>query len=69
MNIYFMAKTKSCYKFCFNRLHESWRKGKAPPTVTYQEYTQDESLCAVRTLDEYIARTERRRSGEEHSQL
>ena len=69
LNINFMAKTKSCYKFYFNKLHKSWRKGKAPPAVTYQEYTQDESLCLVWTLDEYIARTERWRSGEEHSQL
>ena len=69
LNINFMTKTKSCYKFSFNKLHKSWRKGKAPPAVTYQEYTQDESLCLVWTLDEYIARAERWRSGEEHSQL
>ena len=50
-------------------LHKSWRKGKAPPAVTYQEYTQDESLSVVRTLDGYIAGTERWRSGEEHSQF
>ena len=67
--INFMEKTKSCYKFNFNKLHKSWRKGKVPPAVTYQEYTQDESLCVVRTLDEYMAQTERWRSGEEHSKL
>ena len=50
-------------------LHKSWRKGKAPPAVTYQEYTQDESLSVVRTLDGYIVGTERWRSGEEHSQF
>ena len=64
LNIHFMAKTKSCYKCYFNKLQKSWKKGKAPPAATYQEYTQDESLCVVRTLDEYIAQTERRRSGE-----
>ena len=53
----------------FNKLHKSWRKGKAPPAVTYQGYTQDESLCVVRTFDEYIARTVKWRSREEHSQL
>ena len=42
--------------------HKSWRKGKVPPAVTHQEYNQDESLCVVRTLDEYIAQTERWRS-------
>ena len=45
LNINLMAKTESCYKFYFNKLHKSWRKGKAPPAVTHQEYTQDESLC------------------------
>ena len=69
LNINFMAKTKSCNKFYFNKLHKSWTKGKAPPAVTYQEYSQDESLRVVKTLDEYIAQTERGRSGEEHSQL
>ena len=68
-NINVMAKAKSCHKFYFNMLHKSWRKGKAPPAVTYQEYTQDESLSVVRTLDGYIAGTERWRSGEEHSQF
>ena len=55
LNINFMSKTNSCYKFYFNKLHKSWRKGRAPPGVTYQEYTQDESICAVTTLDENIA--------------
>ena len=59
LNINFMSKTRSCYKFYFNKLQKSWRKGKALPAVTYQEYTQDESLCVVRALDEYIAQTER----------
>ena len=34
LNINFMAKIKSCYKFYFNKLHKSWRKGKVPPAVT-----------------------------------
>ena len=55
LNIDFMAKTNSCYKFYFNKLHKSWRKGKVPPAVTHQEYTQNESLCDVRTLEKYIA--------------
>ena len=56
LNINFMAKTNSCYKFYFNKLHKSWRRGKASPAVTYQEYTQDESLCVVRTLEVEIWR-------------
>ena len=48
LNFNFLA-TKSCYM----------KKGEVQPAVTYQEYTQDESLCVVRTLDKYIAQTER----------
>ena len=59
LKINFMTKTNSYYKFFFNKLHRSWRKEKTPPVATYQEYTQDESLCVVRTSDEYIVRTER----------
>ena len=54
LNIDFMAKTKSCCNFYFNKLHKSQRRGKAPAAVTYEEYTQTESPCVVRTLDEYI---------------
>ena len=35
----------------------------------HQAYTQDPNLCVVRTLDEYISRTQGCRSGEECSQL
>ena len=52
------------YKFCFRKLHKSWRRGKAPPTISYQAYTQDPNLCVVKTLDEYISCTEGWRSGE-----
>ena len=64
-----MAKSNSCYKIYFNNLHKSWTKDKAPPIATFQEYPQDENFPVVRTLDEYIARSARRRSGEEHSEL
>ena len=69
LNINFMAKTKSCSKFYFNNLHNSWRNGKALPAVTYQEYTHNENLCVARTLDEYIAWIERWSSGEQLSQF
>ena len=41
LSIKFMAKAKSCYKFSFKK---GWKKGKAPLPVTFQEYTQDETL-------------------------
>ena len=52
LNINFMKKNKFTYK-------ESWMNGRAAPAITYQEYTQNESICLVITLDEHIARTER----------
>ena len=64
-----MARNCTSYKFYFHKLHKKWRKGKAPPTVSCQAYTQDPNFCVVKTLDEYISRTEGWRSGEEFFQL
>ena len=64
-----MARNDTSYKFYFHKLHKNWRRGKGPPTVSYQAYTQDPILCVVKTLGEYISRTERQMSGEEGSQL
>ena len=64
-----MAKNDTSYKFYFHRLHKSWRRDKTPSTVSYPEYTQDPSLCVVKTLDKYISRTEGCSSAEECSQL
>ena len=36
LNIKFMARNDTSYKFYFHKLHKSWRRGKAPPTVSYQ---------------------------------
>ena len=57
------------YKCYFHKLRKSCRKGKAPPTISYQVYTQNPNLCIVKTLDEYISHREGWRSGEECSQL
>ena len=58
LNIKFMAKNDTPYKFYFHKLHKSWRRDKAPPTVLYEAYTQDPNPCVVKTLDEYIFRSE-----------
>ena len=44
-------------------------EGLKPHQVSYQAYTQDPNLCVVKTLDEYISRTEGWRYGEQCSQL
>ena len=65
-----MARNEMSYNFYFHKLHKSWRRGKGPPTISYQAYTQDPNLCVVvKTLDEYISRTQGWKSGEECSQL
>ena len=38
-NIKFMARNDLSYKFYFHKLHISWRRGKAPPIISYQAYT------------------------------
>ena len=53
-----MARNDKSYKFYFHKLHKSWRSDKTPPTVSYQIYKQDPNFCVVKTLDEYITRTE-----------
>ena len=68
LNIKFMARNSMPYKVYFHTLHKGWRRGKAPPTILYQTYTRDPNLCVVKTLDEYISRTEGWRSGKECSQ-
>ena len=45
-------------KFYFHKLQKSWRRCKAPPTVSYQAYTQDPNFCVVKELGEYISCTE-----------
>ena len=58
LNIKFMAKNDTPCKFYFHKLHKSWRRDKAPPTVLYEAYTQDPNPCVVKTLDECIFRSE-----------
>ena len=62
-----MAINDMFYIFYFHKLYKGWRRGKALPTVSYQTYTQDPNLCAVKTLDQYISHTKCWRAGEECS--
>ena len=58
LNTKFMARNDTSYKIYFHKLHKSWRSDKTPPTVSYQIYKKDPNFCVVKTLDEYITRTE-----------
>ena len=53
----FMAKDEHKYMFYFNKLHKSCKKGLALPTFTYFAFSEDNSLCVVETLSEYINRS------------
>ena len=64
LNIKFMARNDTSYKFYFHKLQRSCRRVKVSPTVSYQAYTHDPNLGAVKTLDEYICCTEGWRSRE-----
>ena len=54
LNINFMAKRSLQVTFYFTKLHKSWRRGQPPPELTYQAYTDDHSLCVVKTLQRYL---------------
>ena len=69
LNIDFMVKNGTSYVFYFNKLHKSWKRGKAPPCITYQAYSDDPDLCVVEALNEYINRTQEWRKDSERSQL
>ena len=58
LNINFMAKTEGKYIFSFNNLKKNCRRSKSQLTLSFQEFEQDKSLCAVSQLDTYIERSE-----------
>ena len=41
LDISYMVKTVSSYKFYFSKLTKSWKKGKAPPCLQLRSYPQD----------------------------
>ena len=57
LNTGFMAKDKGRYIFYFSKLHRSWKKGQAPPAITYFVFGEDKALCVVELLNEYINRS------------
>ena len=54
LDVRFMVKTKDAYIFTFHKLHNSWRRGKAPPKLYFYKYPKDQELCVVSALDEYL---------------
>ena len=45
LNIKFMVRTSSSFKFFFTKVTKSWRKGKPIPCLEFREYSGDEKYC------------------------
>ena len=56
LNTEFIATGKDKYIFYFSKFHKSWRKGQAPPAITYFAFGQDNALFVLETLNRYIYR-------------
>ena len=54
LGIRFMARTENKYSFSVNKLSKSWRQGQKPHVVEFCGYSDDEDLCVVTALDEYV---------------
>ena len=57
LNIKFMVRTTSSFKFFFTEVTKSWRKGKPSPCLEFYEYSDNEKLCVVACIDEYLGRS------------
>lgn len=62
LNIRYMVNTGDKETFSL-KLHKSWRKVNALPSVTICSYSADEELCLVKTHRRYLEVTEKRRAG------
>ena len=68
LNINFMAKTEGKYIFSFNKLTKVCRS-KSQPTLSFQDFEQDKSVCIVSPLNIDIECSEPWRQGQQKGQL
>ena len=54
LNIEYMVRTSSSFKFFFTKVTKSWKKGKPPPCLEFHEYSDNEKLCVVACIDQYL---------------
>ena len=69
LHIRFMVKLEDAYIFTFHKLHKSWRKGKAPPKLSFYKYPKDQELYVLSALNEYLKRTKTWRTNGDKFQL
>ena len=53
----FMATHQDHIKFTYAKLHKGWRRGQPPPSVSFYNFQEDESLCVASTIKVYDRRT------------
>ena len=54
MDIRFVVNTCDKVTSHFDKLHESWRKGIYPPSLTVYAYSPDKQLPVVQALNRYL---------------
>ena len=57
LDISHMGRLDDQYTFTYAKLHKGWRKGQPSPSITFYSFAEDQDLCVVKALDEYLTRT------------
>ena len=57
LNIEYMVRTSSSFKFFFTKVTKIWKKGKPPPCLEFHEYSDNVKLCVVACIDQYLGRS------------
>ena len=52
-----MVIISNSFKFFFTKVTKCWRKGKRPPCLEFQEYSDEKKLCVVACIGEYLRRS------------
>ena len=55
LNKTYMICSSNSYKFTFDKLIKSWRKGRPPPSIEFSAFPTEEKLCVVKTLHFYLS--------------
>ena len=62
LDVRYKLRPEGTFVFTFQKLHKSWKYGKAPPSLEFCKYREDRGLCVVTTLNEYIKRIYQQRA-------
>lgn len=62
LDVNYMIRASSSYKFYFTKVTKSWKKGQAPPTLELKQFAPNNMMCVVSCLDVYLERSKSWRS-------